>query len=143
MSGSPLSSDFAILKWTDTTSTVLPAITYIGFTNGARQQSIDYGASCVLLQTQYGAGLSPYAQGYPQQSYQSSYPYISKDAYSPNTQVKDWLLQMFFADIYRQKHTQTQPAVHDSFLVKALKGKYPAKNYLNSHFGETLADIGL
>jgi len=85
LSGSPLIPDYAILKWTDTGSTALQAIKYIGFTNGARQHSIDYGANCVLLQTQYGAIPPSYTQEYPQKLYQSSYQYPTKDAYSRNS----------------------------------------------------------
>lgn len=147
LSGSPLSSDFAILKWTDTTSTVLPAITYIGFTNGARQQSIDYGASCVLLQTQYGAGLSPYAQGYPQQSYQSSYPYISKDAYSPNTQVVqqtpwDFLNLKSAEPVGRQVTEPVQrPWSEQRVIEPVLKSQYLTKlNRLLPTFMEDLQD---
>ena len=113
----------------------------MGFTNADRRHSIDYGSSCILLNTQYAIDKSSYIQEYPKQIYQPQYPYGTKDVYSPNAQVKEWLLQMFFTDIYRHKHTQ--PPEHESFLVKTLKGKYPTKNYLNKNFGETLAKMSL
>jgi hypothetical protein len=87
LSGSPLSSDYAILKWTDTGTTALPTIKYIGFTNGARQHSIDYGANCVLLKTNYGVNPAYYNQGYQQPLYQPPYPHTTKATYNTNPQV--------------------------------------------------------
>ena len=153
LSGSPLSSDYAILKWTDTSSSALNSIKYIGFTNGARQHSIDYGANCVLLKTHYGVNPAYYTQNYnpspyqssPYQSpppYQSSPPYQSPYPYNTKTaQVKDWLLQMFFTDLYsRHKQTHTQHMHDNSSLYKILTAKYPTRNFLNMQFGEKLSD---
>ena len=82
LANTPASSDYALLRWTDTSSEALRAVTYIGFTNGARAQSIDYGANCVMFDftnvRRGGGSLSqpqlPYPQ-YPQypQAY-SGYP---------------------------------------------------------------------
>ena len=46
---SPASSEFALLKYTDNSQDALQAVKYIGFTNGDRRQSIDYGAVCVVF----------------------------------------------------------------------------------------------
>jgi len=87
LSGSPLSSDYALLKWTDTSSSALPSIKYLGFTNGGRQQSVDYGSNCVLLRTSYSSDQTPYGQGYPQQFQPPTYPYGTKNSYNQNAQV--------------------------------------------------------
>ena len=68
LNGAPFSPDFALVKWTDTSTTALPSVKYMGFTTGARTQSIKFGANCVLLKTQYAVlGQSPYVQVSPQQ----------------------------------------------------------------------------
>jgi len=73
LSGSPLNSDYAMLKWTDSSSTALPSIKYIGFTNGERRQSIDYGANCILLQMNYNTAPNGYGQTYGVADQQSFY----------------------------------------------------------------------
>lgn len=68
LANTPASSDYALLRWTDTSSEAIRAVTYIGFTNGARAQSIDYGANCVMFDftnVQRG-GLSQPQLPYPQ-----------------------------------------------------------------------------
>ena len=49
LTSSPPSPEFALLKYTDSSQDALTAVKYIGFTNGNRQQSIDYGAICVVF----------------------------------------------------------------------------------------------
>ena len=64
-SGAPFSPDFALVKWTDTASTAMRSVKYMGFTasSGAK---IDYGTNSVLLNTQIGLGINPFVQIQPQ-----------------------------------------------------------------------------
>ena len=62
LNGAPFSPDFAILRWTDTSTTALRAVKYLGFTNSDKESSIDYGANCVLLKTPVPDVLSTYVQ---------------------------------------------------------------------------------
>jgi len=49
LNGSPFTSEFAVVKWTDSSTTAIPSIKYIGFTIGNKNSEIHYGANCVLL----------------------------------------------------------------------------------------------
>ena len=49
LASSPPSAEYALLKYTDSSQDALQAVKYIGFTNGNRQQSIDYGAICIVF----------------------------------------------------------------------------------------------
>ena len=62
LNGAPFSPDFAILRWTDTSTTALRGVKYLGFTNSDKESSIDYGANCVLLKTPVPDVLSTYVQ---------------------------------------------------------------------------------
>ena len=62
LNGAPFSADFAILRWTDTSTTALKAVKFLGFTNGDTESSIDYGANCVLLKTSIPNTRNPYSQ---------------------------------------------------------------------------------
>ena len=74
LANTPASSEYALLRWTDTSREALRNVRYIGFTNGNRQHSIDYGAMCVVFD--YNSIRSPY------QSPQMPYPYYQ--TYSAN-----------------------------------------------------------
>jgi hypothetical protein len=68
LNGAPFSPDFALVKWTDTSNSALASVKFMGFTTGERGQSLQFGANCVLLKTQYAVlGQSPYVQVSPQQ----------------------------------------------------------------------------
>ena len=62
LNGAPFSPDYAILRWTDTSTTALKAVKFLGFTNGNSESSIDYGANCVLLKTSIPSLRNPYSQ---------------------------------------------------------------------------------
>ena len=62
LNGAPFSPDYTILRWTDTSTSALRGIKYLGFTNGDRQSSIEYGANCVLLKTQVPDLRNSYSQ---------------------------------------------------------------------------------
>ena len=49
LTSSPPSPEYALLKYTDSSQDALQTVKYIGFTNGNRQQSIDYGAICIVF----------------------------------------------------------------------------------------------
>ena len=49
LTSSPPSPEYALLKYTDSSQDALQTVKYIGFTNGHRQQSIDYGAICIVF----------------------------------------------------------------------------------------------
>ena len=53
LNGSPFSPDYSLVRWTDTTATAISRIAYIGFT-GAERSTVQYGTSCVLLDTPIG-----------------------------------------------------------------------------------------
>ena len=126
LNGAPFSPDFALVKWTDTSTSAIGSIKYMGFTNGERASTLDYGANCVLLKTQYNAGQSPYVQVSPQQIQQLQYQLGQNNYYNPNIQVKDWLLQMYLTDVNRN----TQSLAPSDYLANTLRGNYPAKTNL-------------
>ena len=93
----------------------------MGFTNAERASSIDYGANCVLLKSQ------PYVQVSPQQIQQLQYQFGgTNNFYNPNTQVKDWLLQMYLTDVNRI----TQAPKQEDYLANILRGNFPQKQNL-------------
>ena len=98
----------------------------MGFTNGERASTIDYGANCVLLKTQNSFGQSPYVQVSPQQIQQLQYQLGQNNFYNPNIQVKDWLLQMYLTDVNRN----TQSLAPADYLANTLRGNFPAKTNL-------------
>jgi len=87
LNGAPFSPDFALVKWTDTSTSAIGSIKYMGFTNGERASTIDYGANCVLLKTQNSFGLSPYVQVSPQQIQQLQYQLGQNNYYNQNPQA--------------------------------------------------------
>ena len=66
LNGAPFSPDYAIVKWTDTSSNAIRSIKYMGFTT-SRGSEIEFGTNCVLLNTQIGLGVNPFVQNIPQQ----------------------------------------------------------------------------
>lgn len=74
LNGAPFSPDFALVKWTDTSTSAIPSLKYMGFTLGRRDSSVQFGANCVLLKTP-GFTQSPYVQVSPQQIQQQYQPY--------------------------------------------------------------------
>ena len=82
LNGAPFSPDFALVKWTDTSTKAISSIKYMGFTTGAKDQSIAFGANCVLLKAEY---TNPYVQVSPQQiqalQHQYLEPYQVPDLY--------------------------------------------------------------
>ena len=98
----------------------------MGFTNGERASTIDYGANCVLLKTQNSFGLSPYVQVSPQQIQQLQYQLGQNNYYNQNPQVKDWLLQMYLTDVNRN----AQPLAPANYLANTIRGNFPAKTNL-------------
>ena len=73
INGAPFSPDYALVKWSDTSSGAITSLKYMGFTTGMVKGSIDYGANCVLLKTQIGIGQAPYSSITPEQI-QALYP---------------------------------------------------------------------
>lgn len=63
--GAPFSPDYALVKWTDTSTTAIRSVKYLGFTAASRSP-INYGTNCVLLNTQIGLGTNPFVQIQPQ-----------------------------------------------------------------------------
>jgi len=49
LNGSPFTPDYAIVKWTDSSTTAIPSLRYIGFTAGDKKSRIKFGSNCVLL----------------------------------------------------------------------------------------------
>ena len=47
MNGSPVSPDYAVVKWTDTSESALKNIKFMGFT-GSGASNIGYGVNCAL-----------------------------------------------------------------------------------------------
>ena len=65
--GAPFRSDYALVKWTDTSGTAMRSVKYMGFTasDGAE---VEFGTNCILLNTQLGlGGGSPFGQVASQQ----------------------------------------------------------------------------
>ena len=62
--GAPFSSDYALVKYTDTSNTAMRSVKYMGFT-ASSDAKIDYGTNCVLLNTQIGVGANPFVQIQP------------------------------------------------------------------------------
>jgi hypothetical protein len=50
MNGSPVTPDFAVVKWTDTGDSALKGIKYMGFTS-SNNAKIGYGVNCALVKT--------------------------------------------------------------------------------------------
>ena len=50
MNGSPVSPDFAVVKWTDTGDSALKGIKYMGFTTSSGAK-VGYGVNCALVKT--------------------------------------------------------------------------------------------
>ena len=61
LNGAPFSSDYALLRWTDTTDG-LRNIKYMGFT-ASEETNVEFGTNCVLLNTAIGIGQqNPFVQ---------------------------------------------------------------------------------
>ena len=61
LNGAPFSSDYALLRWTDTTDG-LRSIKYMGFT-ASEETNVEFGTNCVLLNTAIGIGQkNPFVQ---------------------------------------------------------------------------------
>ena len=73
LASTPASPEYALLRWTDTSQDALQQVRFIGFTAGARQQSVSYGAVCVVFDysTIPGAAASSAYSAYPPYQYQS------------------------------------------------------------------------
>ena len=73
LASTPASPEYALLRWTDTSQDALQQVRFIGFTAGARQQSVSYGAVCVVFDysTIPGAAASSPYSPYPPYQYQS------------------------------------------------------------------------
>jgi len=111
LNGAPFSPDFALVKWTDTSTSAITAIKYMGFTNGERASTIAYGANCVLLKTQYNAGQSQFVQVSPQQIQQLQYQLGQNNFYNPNIQVNnDWLWKNYATTVNRNILHQIAPS---------------------------------
>jgi len=82
LNGAPFSPDYALVKWTDTSTSALTAVRFMGFTLGRRGSSIEFGANCVLLKTPGFSPLTkqpPYIQvSQPQQISQYPQSYFSQ-----------------------------------------------------------------
>ena len=66
LNGAPFSSDYALLRWTDTTDG-LRNIKYMGFT-ATEETNVEFGTNCVLLNTAIGIGQqNPFVQIQPNQ----------------------------------------------------------------------------
>jgi len=83
LTNTPAITEYALLRYTDTGRDALKSVRYIGFTNGQRQQSVDYGAMCVIFD--YQSVQSPY------QSPSLPYPYPYYQTFSaphPNSRLE-------------------------------------------------------
>jgi len=111
LNGAPFSPDFAILRWTDTSTTALRAVKYLGFTNSDKQSSIDYGANCVLLKTPVPDVLSTYVQISPQlqNSFVSSKNQASFGAGNP------W---SYLRSPDKSQQTVIEPVLKSQYLTK-------------------------
>jgi len=130
LNGAPFSPDYALVKWTDTSTSAITAIKYMGFTNAERASSIDYGANCVLLKSQ------PYVQVSPQQIQQLQYQFGgTNNFYNPNTQVApmspnpqsnpwDYLNP---ADQLAVQEHQIQPRPDQTVIEPVIKSQYLTK----------------
>jgi len=49
LNGRPFSSQYAMVSWSDTSTSALPSLKYIGFTAGNAKTKIHYGSNCVLV----------------------------------------------------------------------------------------------
>ena len=92
INGAPFSPDFAILRWTDTSTSALKSIKYLGFTNGNYASSLDYGANCVLIQAAVPDVRNTFSSIYPQLQ-QAGTGYFSN---SNQVRIKNWRLKYAF-----------------------------------------------
>ena len=97
LASTPASPEYALLRWTDTSQDALQQVRFIGFTAGARQQSVSYGAVCVVFDYSTipgAAASSPYSPyppyqspGFPQPNFRTGLEELSGggDAATPTT----------------------------------------------------------
>ncbi len=71
LNGAPFSSDYALVKWADTSGAAMKSIKYLGFT-ASKDAMINFGANCILLNTQIGLGQNPFVQIQPTSSFSQS-----------------------------------------------------------------------
>jgi len=124
LNGAPFSPDFAILRWTDTSTTALRAIRYMGFTNGHRDSSIEYGANCVLLKTPVPNFRNSYSQIASQ--FPSSFLPNKGSLLTSNSAVNPWsylasnpdLLNGHIIQSNRDPQTVIEPILKSQYLTK-------------------------
>jgi len=126
LNGAPFSPDYAILRWTDTSTSALRGIKYLGFTNGDRQSSIEYGANCVLLKTQIPDLRNSYSQISPQ--LQTTFFTASNKGslLTPNQGGNPWdfvatspdLLNSHLIKSNQQQQTVIEPVLKSEYLTK-------------------------
>jgi len=82
LTNTPAITEYALLRWTDTGRDALKSVRYIGFTNGERQQSVDYGAMCIIFDYQ------SYQNPYQSPSLPYPFPYYQTfSAHHPNSRL--------------------------------------------------------
>jgi len=134
LNGAPFSPDFALVKWTDTSTKAISSIKYMGFTTGAKDQSIAFGANCVLLKAEY---TNPYVQVSPQQiqalQHQYLEPYQAGSSFSGSVLSQVQSLPPTNPWDYIQTQAQDpvehhiRPSPHQTVIEPVINTKYLTK----------------